>query len=88
MNKLFSIIAIIMLITSCSSSKEFKVPMTEKMYQESKLEKKMTKINKKKLKKYTRDFVNSIPDDDLILMTKDTLIVVYDTTSVHFKQKK
>ena len=88
MNKLFSIIAIIMLITSCSSSKEFKVPMTEKMYQESKLEKKMTKINKKKLKKYTRDFVNSIPEDDLILMTKDTLIVVYDTTSVHFKQKK
>ena len=88
MNKLFSLIAIIMLITSCSSSKEFKVPMTEKMYQESKLEKKMTKINKKKLKKYTRDFVNSIPDDDLILMTKDTLIVVYDTTSVHFKQKK
>ena len=40
MNKLFSLIAIIMLITSCSSSKEFKVPMTEKMYQESKLEKK------------------------------------------------
>ena len=78
-----------MLITSCSSSKEFKVPMTEKMYQESKLEKKqMRKINKKKLKKYTRDFVNSIPDDDLKLMTKDTLIVVYDTTSVHFKQKK
>ena len=77
-----------MLITSCSSSKEFKVPMTEKMYQESKLEKKMSKINKKKLKKYTRDFVNSIPDDDLKLMTKDTLIVVYDTTSVHFKQKK
>ncbi len=88
MNKLFSLIAIIMLITSCSSSKEFKVPMTEKMYQESKLEKKMSKINKKKLKKYTRDFVNSIPDDDLKLMTKDTLIVVYDTTSVHFKQKK
>ena len=90
MNKLFSLIAIIMLITSCSSSKEFKVPMTEKMYQESKLEKKqMRKINKKNyLKKFTRDFVNSIPDDDLKLMTKDTLIVVYDTTSVHVKQKK
>jgi hypothetical protein len=90
MNKLFSLIAIIMLITSCSSSKEFKVPMNEKMYQESKLEKKqMRKINKKNsLKKFTRDFVNSIPDDDLRLMTKDTLIVVYDTTSVHVKQKK
>ena len=77
-------------MTSCSSSKEFKVPMTEKMYQESKLEKKqMRKINKKNyVKKFTRDFINSIPDDDLKLMTKDTLIVVYDTTSVHDNQKK
>ena len=46
MKKLFSLIAIIMLMTSCASSKEFQVPMTEKMYQESKLEK---KANKKKL---------------------------------------
>ena len=90
MNKLFSIFAITMLMTSCSSSKEFKVPMTEKLYQESKLEAKLIRKSKKKnfLKKFTRDFVNSIPDDDLKLMTKDTLIVVYDTTSVHDNQKK
>lgn len=90
MNKLFSIFAITMLMTSCSSSKEFKVPMTEKMYQESKLEAKLIRKAKKKnfLKKFTRDFVNSIPDDDLKLMIKDTLIVVYDTTSVHDNQKK
>jgi len=49
----------------------------------------MRKAKKKNfLKKFTKDFINSIPDDDLKLMTKDTLIVVYDTTSVHDNQKK
>ena len=80
MKKLFSLIAIIMLMTSCASSKEFQVPMTEKMYQESKLEKKTNKKNF--LKKFTSNFVNSIPDEDLKLMNKDTIIVVYDTTTV------
>ena len=70
---LFSLIAIIMLITSCSSSKEFKVPMTEKMYQSTK---------KDYLKNYTKNFVNSIPKNDLELITKDTILVVYDTTTV------
>jgi predicted RNA-binding protein len=69
-----------MLITSCASSKEFQVPMTEKMYQESKLEKKTNKKNF--LKKFTKNFVNSIPEEDLKLITKDTIIVVYDTTTV------
>jgi hypothetical protein len=84
MKKLFSLIAIIMLMTSCASSKEFQVPMTEKMYQESKLEAKLIRKSKKKnfLKNYTKNFVNSIPDEDLKLMTKDTIIVVYDTTTV------
>ncbi len=79
-----------MLLTSCVSTKEFQVPMTEKMYQESKLEAKLIRKAKKKnyVKKFTRDFVNSIPDDDLKLMTKDTIIVVYDTTSVLDKNKK
>ena len=31
---------------------------------------------------YYKNFVNSIPDEDLKLMTKDTIIVVYDTTTV------
>lgn len=90
MNKLFSLITFIMLLTSCVSTKEFQVPMTEKMYQESKLEAKLIRKAKKKnyVKKFTRDFVNSIPDDDLKLMTKDTIIVVYDTTSVLDKNKK
>ena len=43
----------------------------------------MRKINRKNyVKNYTRDFLNSIPEDDLKLMTKDTIIVVYDTTTV------
>ena len=80
MKKLFSLIVIIMIMTSCASSKEFQVPMTEKMYQESKLEKKTNKKNF--LKKFTKNFVNSIPEEDLKLMTKDTIVVVYDTTTV------
>jgi len=80
MKKIFSLISIIILMTSCVSSKEFQVPMTEKMYQESKLEKKANKKNF--LKKFTKNFVNSIPEEDLKLMTKDTIVVVYDTTTV------
>jgi hypothetical protein len=84
MKKIFLLISIIILITSCVSSKEFQVPMTEKMYQESKLEAKLIRKSKKKnfLKNYTKNFVNSIPDKDLKLITKDTIIVVYDTTTV------
>ena len=84
MKKIFLLISIIILMTSCVSSKEFQVPMTEKMYQESKLEAKLIRKTKKKnfLKNYTKNFVNSIPDKDLKLITKDTIIVVYDTTTV------
>jgi hypothetical protein len=86
MNKLFSHIGIIFLLTSCSTSKEFQIPMTEKMYQESRLEKKqMRKVNKKNfLKNYTADFVNSIPEKDLNLLTVDTIVVVYDSIIVRY----
>jgi hypothetical protein len=86
MNKLFSHIGIIILLTSCSTSKEFQIPMTEKMYQESRLEKKqMRKVNKKNfLKNYTADFVNSIPEKDLNLLTVDTIVVVYDSIIVRY----
>ena len=84
MKKIFSLIVITMLMTSCSSSKEFQVPMTEKMYQESKLADKQKKLvnDKDYLKNYTKNFVNSIPEKDIKLITKDTIIVVYDTTTV------
>jgi hypothetical protein len=84
MKKIFLLISIIILMTSCVSSKEFQVPMTEKMYQENKLKEKQKKLvnDKDYLKNYTKNFVNSIPDEDLKLMTKDTIIVVYDTTTV------
>jgi len=60
--------------------------MTEKMYQESRLEKKqMRKVNKKNfLKNYTADFVNSIPEKDLNLLTVDTIVVVYDSIIVRY----
>lgn len=53
--------------------------MTEKMYQENKLIEKQKKLVKHKdyLKNYTKKFVNSIPEDDLKLIIKDTIIVVY-----------
>ena len=84
MNKLFSHIGIIFLLFSCSTSKEFQIPMTEKMYQERWLEKKqMRKVNKKNfLKNYTADFVNSIPEKDLNLLAVDTIVVVYDSIIV------
>jgi hypothetical protein len=58
--------------------------MTEKMYQENKLIEKQKKLAKHKdyLKNYTENFVNTIPEDDLKLIIKDTIIVIYDTTTV------
>lgn len=77
MTKTIYFIGVILLMCSCSTTKEFQVPMTEKMYQENKL------VNDKDyLKNYTKKFVNSIPDEDLKLITKDTIIIVYDTTTV------
>lgn len=73
MTKTIYFIGVILLMSSCSSSKTFKVPMTEKMYQSTK---------KDYLKNYTKNFVNSIPKNDLELITKDTILVVYDTTTV------
>jgi hypothetical protein len=43
--------------------------MTEKMYQVTK---------KNYLKKYTKKFVNSIPKEDIVIITKDTIIIIYD----------
>lgn len=60
------------LLVSCSTTKNITPPMTEKMFQSSK---------KNYLKKYTKNFINSIPKEDISLMTKDTIIVVYDTIS-------
>ena len=84
MTKTIYFIGVILLMCSCSTTKEFQVPMTEKMYQENKLKEKQKKLvnDKDYLKNYTKNFVNSIPDEDLKLITKDTIIVVYDTTTV------
>jgi hypothetical protein len=84
MTKTIYFIGVILLMLSCSTTKEFQVPMTEKMYQENKLKEKQKKLvnDKDYLKNYTKKFVNSIPDEDLKLITKDTIIVVYDTTTV------
>lgn len=58
--------------------------MTEKMYKENELIEKQKKLVKHKdyLKNYTENFVNTIPEDDLKLIIKDTIIVVFDTTTV------
>lgn len=84
MKNIFTIILIIFIAISCASKKNFKVPVTEKMYQENKLIEKQKKLVKHKdyLKNYTKNFVNSIPEEDLKLIIKDTIIVVYDTTTV------
>jgi hypothetical protein len=73
MTKTIYFIGVIFLMCSCSSSKNFQVPMTEKMYQTTK---------KDYLKNYTKSFVNSIPKKDIELMTRDTIVIVYDTTTV------
>lgn len=84
MKNIFTFILIIFIAISCTSTKIFKVPMTEKMYQENILIEKQKKLVKHKdyLKNYTKKFVNSIPEDDIKLIIKDTIIVVYDTTTV------
>jgi hypothetical protein len=84
MTKTIYFIGVILLMCSCSTTKEFQVPMTEKMYQENKLKEKQNKLvnDKNYLKNYTKNFVNSIPEKDIKLITKDTIIVVYDTTTV------
>jgi len=68
MNKLIFFLLTLLLV-SCSSTKKFSVPMTEKMYQVTK---------KNYLKKYTKKFVNSIPKEDIVIITKDTIIIIYD----------
>ena len=54
------------------------------MYQENKLKKKQKKLvnDKDYLKNYTKNFINSISEKDLKLITKDTIIIVYDTTTI------
>jgi ketol-acid reductoisomerase len=84
MSKTIYLIGVILLMYSCSTTKEFQVPMTEKMYQENKLKEKQRKLvnDKDYLKNYTKKFVKSIPNEDIKLITKDTIIVVCDTTTV------
>jgi hypothetical protein len=85
MTKTIYFIGVILLMCSCSTTKEFQVPMTEKMYQENKLKEKQKKLvnDKNYLKNYTKNFVNSIPEKDIKLITKDTIIVVYDLSLIH-----
>lgn len=71
MNKMVYLCFVVLLI-SCSTTKNITPPMTEKMFQSSK---------KNYLKKYTKNFINSIPKEDYSLITKDTIIIVYDTIS-------
>jgi len=73
MTKTIYFIGVIFLICSCSTTKEFQIPMTEKMYQSTK---------KNYLKNYTKNFVNSISKNDIELMTKDSIVILYDTTTV------
>jgi hypothetical protein len=73
MTKTIYFIGVIFLICSCSATKEFQIPMTEKMYQATK---------KNYLKNYTKNFVNSISKNDIELITKDSIVILYDTTTV------
>ena len=69
MNKLIFFLSTLLLV-SCSSTNKFSVPLTEEMYQATK---------KNYLKKYTKNFVNSIPKKDIELITKDSITINYGT---------
>jgi major membrane immunogen (membrane-anchored lipoprotein) len=79
MKRVFYVISLIFFLVSCSTSRLTKVPMTEEMYQATK---------KNYLKKYTKNFINSIPEKDLNLLISDTLLVIYDTSKPLFSESK
>ena len=46
-------------------------------------DRKNVSINKKNyLKNYTKNFVNSISKNDIELITKDSIVILYDTTTI------
>lgn len=57
-------------IVSCSVNK-YTLPEPDKM---------IPVHNEHFLKNYTKEYLNTIPVDDLNLITKDTIIIIYKTT--------
>lgn len=70
--KNLSLLIIALLFVSCSTQKTLN----------QQLNKEMKLVSKKNyLKKYTKRFINSIPSEDIELLTKDTIVITYDTVT-------